>query len=270
MGNGIVDGVLVDPKAYFFSLVGSSEGQPAGDWRATFNRNDVIAGLELYGFGQQRRTPPAPAADANAVDPKGEPSSRLFVPSAICSNAKPRPGMTTVINGQTYTEAQLGVIQTPPCWEGWIDTVDDATQTWTWRPSGQPYVPIPAVDPNPPDPPDPPAGDKPTIGIFAFPTTYRRNELAGLVTTYGTGRPSDGAFVDTIEWWLNDGAPRFSWTLNPPGGSWHPGEKDGPYVTTVGVKADRNGTWNLFMRCRTVDGRWSDEVQGDHSVTVSE
>lgn len=247
MGNGIENGVLVDPQAYFFSLVAGKRPQ---DYRTVLR--EIQMDLYLYGIGQQ-------------CSSGGEPRGRLYLPTAICPNAKPT----------TADELVLGVKQDPKCWEEQGHGVNvvspDATQ-WIWQDMRGGTNNAPAYQPiaDTPDPPDPPPGDKPSMAIFSFPATYRRNELAGLVTTYGTGRPADGAFVDTIEWWLNDGAPRFSWTLNPPGGSWNPSEKDGPYVPTVGVKADRNGTWNLFMRCRTVDGRWSDEVQGDHTVTVTE
>lgn len=116
----------------------------------------------------------------------------------------------------------------------------------------------------------PPTSELPGMSIISFPETYRRSELGGLVTTFEAARPVDGAFVDTVEWWLSDGAPRFTFKLEPPGGSWTPGEKDAPYFRTIGIKVDRNGVWNLFMRCRTTDGRWSAEVQGTHAVTVTE
>lgn len=114
------------------------------------------------------------------------------------------------------------------------------------------------------------SSELPGMSIISFPTEYHRSELGGLVTTFEAARPVDGAFVDTIEWWLSDGAPRFTFKLDPPGGSWTPGEKDAPYFRTIGIKVDRNGVWNLFMRCRTTDGRWSAEVQGTHTVTVTE
>lgn len=119
----------------------------------------------------------------------------------------------------------------------------------------------------PPDPP--PHGENPTLLVIAYPTSYVRGTLEGLVVTTNVSRPPDGAFVDLLEVWLSDGAPRMRFKLEPPGGTWDLGEKDLPYLPTVGWKPDRNGSFDLFARCRTADGRWSDDVKGDHQVTIT-
>lgn len=119
----------------------------------------------------------------------------------------------------------------------------------------------------PPDPP--PGGDKPTLLIIRYPDSYQRGTLEGLVVVTNVSRPTDGAFVDLLELWLNDGAPRMRFKLEPPGGTWDLSEKDLPYLPTVGWKPDINGTFDLFARCRTADGRWSDDIKGDHQVTIT-
>ena len=43
--SGCVNGVLADPRAYFFSLIGSTEGAPAPDWKA------VLESLPGRGMG---------------------------------------------------------------------------------------------------------------------------------------------------------------------------------------------------------------------------
>ena len=119
----------------------------------------------------------------------------------------------------------------------------------------------------PPDPP--PGGDKPVLLVINYPSFYQRGTLEGLVVVTNVSRPPDGAFVDLLEVWLSDGAPRMRFKLEPPGGTWDLGEKDLPYLPTVGWKPDLNGSFDLFARCRTADGRWSDDVKGDHQVTIT-
>lgn len=256
--NGIVDGVCVDPKAYFFSLIGSAEGRPVGDWRATFNRSDVIAGLELYGFGQQRRTPSQPAEGPNDTEPKGDPSSRLFVPTAVCANAKPRPGLTTIINGHPYTEIQLGVNQTPPCWEGFVDTIDNATQTWTWRPSGLPYAPLPPPDPNPPDPVDPPGV---FLQIIDYPATFSRRSNRGFHLEYEAD--SQAKIIARVAG-LNDGGRLFAVNYRN-----QPNDADGRYDRGVTWKPGVNGQWRPFVEVTDANGIVK-RVEGEHLVTVTE
>lgn len=41
---GVKDGVLVDPKAYFFALINRWEGHPADDWQAVLTASGIPAG----------------------------------------------------------------------------------------------------------------------------------------------------------------------------------------------------------------------------------
>ena len=43
--SGCVNGVLADPRAYFFSLIGRTEGSPAPDWKG------VLESLPGRGMG---------------------------------------------------------------------------------------------------------------------------------------------------------------------------------------------------------------------------
>lgn len=96
---GVSGGKLVDPKAFFMSLV---QGKDPNDWI------NVLAQIEpqlwACGLGQQR-------------DSGGTPRGRLFLPHAGCPDASPPPGDTQAIF--------LGVRQEAACWDLKVDVVQE-------------------------------------------------------------------------------------------------------------------------------------------------
>lgn len=132
--NGVVNGVLVNPEHYFLTLVAGTRPQ---DYRTVLAQ--IEPALNLYGIGQQKSS-------------GGEPRGRLYLPTAICPNAKPT----------TPQEQHLGVKQDPRCWEAQGRAVNvvapDASQ-WIWQdmggPAYQPIGTVPQPDPNPQPQPDP-------------------------------------------------------------------------------------------------------------------
>jgi hypothetical protein len=67
---GVADGLLVDPQAYFFSLV---EGTDANDWETVMNA--IEPDLWACGIGQQRGS-------------QGNVRGRLFLPTEACPDAR--------------------------------------------------------------------------------------------------------------------------------------------------------------------------------------
>lgn len=137
---------LQELKQYFFSLIGSGEGKPAGDWASTLNEPRVIDALSKVGIGMQRRGA-APFL----------PSSRLYLPTSSCPSAAPR-------NQEEIS--RFGVNQDKVCWQSFVDTVDNSTQTWKWEIGGSreylpvfvPHIDLPDIGPlNPNDPDQTPA-----------------------------------------------------------------------------------------------------------------
>jgi hypothetical protein len=134
--NGLdAHGVCVNPEHFFKSLVWD---KPPAQFEQVFR--EIEDALWKYGFGFQCRS-------------DGTPSSRLYLPTAICPNA----------GAVTPQDEHLGVKQDPLCWSdeyAWAgaDTIENnaAGQPigWTWQPRGSGvYVPVPA--PNQPQPPEP-------------------------------------------------------------------------------------------------------------------
>ena len=96
-GPGVVDGMLVDPMAFFSSLVA---GRDPGTWELVMN--EIEGTLWSCGVGQQRGS-------------GGDVRGRLFLPTASCPDASPPAGDATAIH--------LGVRQESPCWSHPADVV---------------------------------------------------------------------------------------------------------------------------------------------------
>jgi len=81
--SGCVDGVLADPRAYFFSLIGSTEGSPAPDWKA------VLESLPGRGMGINPK--PGERQPLNAphygitvmIDAGGNARGRIWLPADV-------------------------------------------------------------------------------------------------------------------------------------------------------------------------------------------
>ena len=97
---GVADGLLVDPQAYFFSLV---EGTDANDWEAVLNA--IEPDLWACGIGQQRGS-------------QGNVRGRLFLPTEACPDASPPPDDAMAMF--------LGVRQERACWAHFVDVLMDA------------------------------------------------------------------------------------------------------------------------------------------------
>ena len=111
---GCVNGVLSDPRAYFFALIGRTEGSPAGDWASVLQRSGLPAG----------------------------PTAGVRVPS----NA-PFYGLTQQINSSGQVRGRLFLPTDTPDAHGYyiyqVDVLSDASANhWVWNPLGGPqYVP---------------------------------------------------------------------------------------------------------------------------------
>lgn len=97
---GVVDGLLVDPQAFFMSLV---EGTDADDWEAVMNT--IEPDLWACGIGQQRGS-------------KGNVRGRLFLPTEACPDASPPADDPMAMF--------LGVRQERACWAHFVDVLSDA------------------------------------------------------------------------------------------------------------------------------------------------
>lgn len=131
---GVVDGILMDPKAYIESFFAR---YAAYWWQDVFYA--LAPHLYKYGLGMQNSS-------------SGVPRGRVYFPHKGCRDVRPRPG-----------EEKLGVRQEPAAWESFVDTVagdnpaiyPDKTSRWVWeRRTGPDYVPLGTVI----DPPPPPPG----------------------------------------------------------------------------------------------------------------
>lgn len=97
-GPGVVDGMLVDPMAFFFDLVA---GTDPDTWPVVLSK--IEGELWSCGIGQQRGS-------------GGDVRGRMFLPTAACPDASPPPGDTMA----TF----LGVRQEPDCWAHVADVAD--------------------------------------------------------------------------------------------------------------------------------------------------
>ena len=112
---GCINGVLADPRAYFFALIGRAEGSPAGDWATVLTRSGLPAGpvrgvrvpsnAPFYGITQQ-------------INSSGQVRGRLFLP-------------TEMPDGTGYYIHQVDILS------------DASANHWVWQPHGDqpPYVP---------------------------------------------------------------------------------------------------------------------------------
>jgi hypothetical protein len=96
---GVVDGMLVDPQAFFESLVA---GRDPNDWVTVMN--EIEPSLWACGIGQQRSS-------------GGEVRGRLFLPNDTCPDAAPPADDAKAMF--------LGVRQDPPCWDHPVDVVGE-------------------------------------------------------------------------------------------------------------------------------------------------
>jgi hypothetical protein len=97
-GAGVVDGMLVDPLAFFTELVA---GRDADTWESVMN--DIEGELWSCGVGQQRGS-------------GGDVRGRLFLPTAACPDSSPPL--------DDMDAMRLGVRQQPECWEHPADVVE--------------------------------------------------------------------------------------------------------------------------------------------------
>lgn len=145
MDNGVVNGVLIDPEKYFFSLVA---GKNPADYERVMR--EIENDLYKYGLGQQ-------------CDSGCTPRARLFLPTAACRNASPSP-----------SELCLGVKQQATCWDHAVDVSDGVSWAWVDR-GGPPYVPL---DPTPVPPSDV------AVFIQYHDTLVRRSDPNGLLIRF--------------------------------------------------------------------------------------
>jgi len=94
---GVVDGMLVDPHAFFESLIANKD---PNDWALALN--EIEPQLWACGLGQQR-------------DSGGAVRGRLYLPTDACPDAAPPPDDAQAIF--------LGVRQEPACWDHKVDVV---------------------------------------------------------------------------------------------------------------------------------------------------
>lgn len=97
-GPGVVDGMLVDPMAFFSALVA---GRDPDTWQSVMA--EIETELWSCGVGQQRGS-------------GGDIRGRLFLPTAACPDASPPAGDTMAMF--------LGVRQEPACWDHPADVVE--------------------------------------------------------------------------------------------------------------------------------------------------
>jgi hypothetical protein len=96
---GVVDGLLVDPQAFFAALI---DGTDPDDWDAVLNA--IEPQLWACGVGQQR-------------DSGGVVRGRLFLPTAECPDASPPADDPKAMF--------LGVRQEESCWAHFVDVVSE-------------------------------------------------------------------------------------------------------------------------------------------------
>ena len=121
-------GVLVDPRAYFHSIIGRAEGDLANDWL------DVLKDLQRRGMHVNPK--PSERADASwpfhaislMVGGNGDPRGRIWLPTAL---------PTTDDQGNQWFTREVQVIANNPSGSGLV---------WQWRElGGQPFVPVPGA-----------------------------------------------------------------------------------------------------------------------------
>ena len=120
--SGCVDGVLADPRAYFFSLIGRTEGAPAPDWKA------VLEALPGRGMGVNPKR--------GEVQPQNAPHYGITVMIDAGGNARGRIWLPTDVQepGGWFTH-EIQVIADGPTTGSFV---------WAWiDKGGAPYAPRP-------------------------------------------------------------------------------------------------------------------------------
>ena len=124
--SGCVDGVLADPHAYFFSLIGRTDGSPAPDWKA------VLESLPGRGMGINPK--PGEIQPLNAphygitlmIDAGGNARGRIWLPTDV---------PTVDHNGNQWFTHEFQVIADGPTPGSFV---------WAWQDKGgAPYAPRP-------------------------------------------------------------------------------------------------------------------------------
>ena len=139
---GVVNGVCVDPKAYFFGLIRRREGEDASDWQQVLKATSMpdgygpnfvpSFGMPFYGLTMM----------GGAGGPR-EPRGRIFLPTAAP-------------DGEGYFTRQIQVIADKP------GGVQGRDFVWAWDYiSGHEYAAL--QPPNRPDTPDVP--DRPEVPV---------------------------------------------------------------------------------------------------------
>jgi hypothetical protein len=123
--SGCVDGVLADPRAYFFSLIGRTEGSPAPDWKA------VLETLPGRGMGINPKPGEIQPRDAPhygitlMIDAGGNARGRIWLPSDVAN----------VQDGISWFTHEIQVIADGPTPGSFV---------WAWiDKGGAPYAPRP-------------------------------------------------------------------------------------------------------------------------------
>jgi hypothetical protein len=138
--NGIVNGVCVDPRSYFFYLIGRPEGSGANNWK------QVLEGLHASGMRKNPTPHEHPTADAFygitiMIDAGGNARGRIWLPTA-------QP------DALGYFTREVQVIADAP---GGVHGVDFV---WAWEENrgAPPYAPVNAPITPPITPPVVPPG----------------------------------------------------------------------------------------------------------------
>jgi hypothetical protein len=123
--SGCVNGVLADPRAYFFSLIDRTDGSPAPDWKA------VLESLPGRGMG----TNPKPGE----IQPQNAPHYGITVMIDAGQNARGRIWLPTDIpvmqDGNAWFTHEIQVIADGPTPGSFV---------WAWiDKGGAPYAPRP-------------------------------------------------------------------------------------------------------------------------------
>lgn len=207
--NGVVNGVLVDPKKYW--EVEIIAGEDVANYVEVYRRKQDK--LTNYGRGSQNRSDCTP-------------SSRLFMPYAGCRNVSPDPNIPK--------EVCLGVKQDPEAWLSTIDTVENHPGTdiplrWLWHnPMGPAYVPYISDEPVPSDF---------RIELIDYDKVVRRSDPSGMLIRFDVSSPHPVVEV-TLEL-LDDDEPSIQINfLDQP-------RRDGRYVRALAFKPTVNGKWTL-------------------------
>ncbi len=215
--NGVVDGILVDPKKYFFSLT-KDRGENPANFDEVLDR--IAPDLYKYGLGRQNNS-------------QCESRPRLYLPTSICPNAAPNPDIPK--------EMCLGVKQVEACWEAqgrFANVTNDPPTEWIWDEHGGP-----AYQPINPNIPDPPPGDISVI-ILSYDRVTRRSDPNGMLVRFEGG---PRAIVEAIFSTNSGERPKVvTFPVLP--------ESDGRYFRALAVKLTINGEWLFQMQVKDDQG----------------